>query len=74
MTTASDIDSAVSTLRTAVVAHLAAGRPAHVCADWLLGQVNQIDNRITNRLITNASTVINSPPDRRTFASADNVG
>jgi hypothetical protein len=64
----------MATLKSTSQAHLASGRPAHVLADWLLNNLNQIDAGITRRLIYNCNNVINAPPDRRNFTDADNVG
>lgn len=73
MSTQSDIDAAVATLKTASQVHIAAGRPAHVLADWLESQICQFDDGIHRRLIQRGNAVINGAPDRRTFVSADNV-
>lgn len=73
-TDAADIDTNWSTLAGSISAYLADGGNPAAIAGWLLSQIKQSDQRIAVYLIQSANRAISSPPDRRTFATADNWG
>ena len=69
MTTASDVDSAASTLTAAITAYTAGGGNATLLAQWLISQLKQSDQSVARALEHNITRFISDPPDRRAFAT-----
>jgi hypothetical protein len=69
---AATIDTDFATLATDITTYLTDGGSPSAVSDWVVKKVSQLDQRIARHLQQNGSRVINSPPENRTFAAADN--
>jgi hypothetical protein len=69
MTVQTDIDSAVSTLKTAISAYTAAGGSGALLAQWLVSQIKQSDPAVGRALDQTISRFVAEAPDRRSFAA-----
>ena len=69
MSVQTDVDSAVSTLKTAISAYTAAGGNASMLAQWLVSQIKQSDPAVARALDSTISRFVAEQPDRRSFAA-----
>lgn len=69
MTTQSDIDSAMVSLRAAIAAYTAAGGSGFTLAQWLISQIKQSDPAIARALDNTINRFVAEAPDRRSFAA-----
>jgi hypothetical protein len=68
-TTAQDIDSAMSSLKTAIASYATANGNQVVLASWLVSQLKQSDAGVARALDTGITRMVANAPDARTFAS-----
>jgi hypothetical protein len=69
MSVASDIDTAMGSLKTAIAAYTASAGNQVVLASWLVSQIKQSDPGVARALDNGALRMVGNAPDARTFAS-----
>jgi hypothetical protein len=69
MTVASDVDTSVSSLCSAIQSYTASGGSGALLAQWLISQIKQSDPAVARALDNGITRMVANAPDVRAFAS-----
>lgn len=69
MSTQTDVDDAMTSLKAAISAHVAANGNGYNLAMWIVNQVRQSDPSIARALDNGVTRFVAEAPDRRSFAT-----
>lgn len=69
MSTQTDVDDAMSSLKAAIAGYTAAGGSGFTLAQWLVSQIKQSDPAVARALDNTINRFVAEAPDRRPFAA-----
>jgi len=69
MSAQTDVDDAMTSLKAAMAAYVAANGNSYNLAMWILGQIKQSDPAIARALDSGVTRFVAEAPDRRLFSS-----